>query len=530
MALRFFLLILFFSFLYGSLGLKLYQLQIEKSFYYFEKAQARNQITNGRSINRGQIFFTDRNGNKNQAALNRDFPMIYAEPNKIKNPESVTEILAPVVNWEKQQLLKALDNPTILFRLLVDKASAEQIEKIKNLSLEGVAVGYNRHRLYPLQNLASHLLGFVGINEKFDLPTGLYGVEKFFNQVLAEGKDVQLTVDRVLQVQSEFILNDLIKKYKATGGTIIIQEPATGKILAMASKPDFNPNNYGRSPVRNFLNPAVQFIYEPGSVVKILTMAAGIDSGVVTPTTTFNDSGSVTLNGKTITNWDGKAYGKITMTEVIERSVNTGAVFVEKQIGHKNFYEYLQKFGLGELTKIDLPDETVGNIKFLNSKNAQDIDWATASFGQGIAVTPISLINAFSAIANGGTLMRPYVNAETRPEAIRRVISEETSRQIIKIMESAVEKANVAAIPYYRIAGKTGTAQVPDFQKGGYTDQFIHSYIGLAPASNPKFVILIKLDKPDAILAGLTVVPAFKELTQFILNYYNIPPDKLDQL
>jgi cell division protein FtsI (penicillin-binding protein 3)/stage V sporulation protein D (sporulation-specific penicillin-binding protein) len=236
----------------------------------------------------------------------------------------------------------------------------------------------------------------------------------------------------------------------------------------------------------------------------------------------------VTLNGKTIENWDKKAYGKVTMTNVIERSINTGAVWAEKTIGHDLFYNYLVRFGLGKITGIDFPKEQAGNLTNLEKKQARDIDFATASFGQGLAVTPLELITAFSTIANGGQLMRPYLNAELKPKVLRPVINSETSRQLKEIMVSAVEKAEVAAIPNYRVAGKTGTAQVPDFKKGGYTFEVINTYIGFAPAENPQFIILLKMDKPKgAPLAGLSIVPAFKELAQFVLNYYNIPPDKL---
>jgi cell division protein FtsI (penicillin-binding protein 3)/stage V sporulation protein D (sporulation-specific penicillin-binding protein) len=527
MAFRFLALIAFFGLLYASLGVKLYRLQIEQSFYYVEKAQARNEAALAHVLKRGQIFFTDRNDNRIQVAINRDFPIIYAVPKEIKDPAETASLLAPTIGWEEERLSNALNNPQSLFRLLIDRASEDQVRKIKELSLGGIYTDYTRHRFYPFQNLSSQLLGFVGINEEQAAPTGLYGIEKLHNAALVEGKDIHLTIDRTLQAEAEFILLNLISRFEAEGGTLIIQEPKTGKILAMTSKPDFDPNTYGRWPIKNFLNPAIQYIYEPGSVMKTITMAAGLDSGSFTPETIFVDNGSVTLNGKTIKNWDEKAYGRITITQILERSVNTGAVFAESKIGHKKFLDYLLKFGFSESTNIDLPDETIGNLKPFARKDARDIDFATAAFGQGIAVTPIGLINAFSAIANGGVLMKPYVNAEKEPQVIRRVISGEANHQVIEMMESAVEKAQVAVIPYYRVAGKTGTAQIPDFNKGGYTDQFIHTYVGLAPASDPKFVALIKLDKPNVQLAGMTVVPAFKELVQFILNYYRIPPDKL---
>jgi cell division protein FtsI/penicillin-binding protein 2 len=215
------------------------------------------------------------------------------------------------------------------------------------------------------------------------------------------------------------------------------------------------------------------------------------------------------------------------MTNVIEQSVNTGAVFVEQTIGHKNFYEYLKKFGFGEKLNFDLPDEVAGSLRNLENKNARAIDFATASFGQGTAVTPLQVITAFSALANGGLLMRPFVLRDTEPYVIRRVIGEETAMKVVKMMESAVEKAGVAVIANYRVAGKTGTAFIPDFKRGGYSEELIHTYIGFLPASSPHLTIMLKLDKPKAELAGLTVVPAFRRLAEFALNYLNIPPDKL---
>lgn len=377
-------------------------------------------------------------------------------------------------------------------------------------------------RNYPFQNLASQTIGFVGVNEDNDKPTGLYGLEKFYNDELAANQDLNLTLDLNLQAQAEKILSGLVEKFKASGGTIIIQKPTTGEILAMTNKPDFDPNNYSQAEIGSFLNPAVQGLYEPGSVLKIITMAAGIDSGKLTPETSFYDTGSVIFNGKTIENWDKKAYGQITMTNVIERSINTGAVWAGKTIGPDIFYNYLINFGLGKITEIDLPQEESGNLENLENKDAQDIDFAAASFGQGVAITPLELISAFSAIANNGNLMRPYLNSKLKPKILKQVVSAETSRKLQEMMTSAVEKAEVAAIPNYRVAGKTGTAQVPG--KGGYTLDTIHTFVGFV--SN--VAILIKLDKPQgAPLAGATVVPAFKQLAQFVLNYYNIPPDKL---
>jgi len=263
-------------------------------------------------------------------------------------------------------------------------------------------------------------------------------------------------------------------------------------------------------------------------------MSAGIDSGKITPDTTYTDTGSFTANGRTINNWDLKVYGLQTMTGVIEQSINTGAVFAERTTGHDIFYNYLIKFGFNQPTNITLPGEVRGNINNLKNPNGKDIDFATASYGQGVAVTPIELISAISAIANGGVLMKPIILRDDKPQIVRRVVSSDTANKVVQMMVSAVEKNIIAAIPNYSIAGKTGTAFVPKFGNKGYnTDQVINTYVGFpasanASAGKPAFVILIKLDKPfGAPLAGQSVVPAFRELTQFLLNYYNVAPDKL---
>lgn len=529
MRFRFVLLILFFTVLYGLLGFRLYRIQIVKSNFYIDRARAVSEVAAQLELRRGQIFFTDRYEKPISVSVNRDYPVIYAVPRDIKDLIATSKVAAVILGIDEESLRASFSDSKSLFKLLVERATDNQVKEIRRAKIAGVDTDKKQYRFYSFERLASQLLGFVGLNNKHANPIGLYGVEKIYDDILADGGDVKLTIDRNLQAESERILGKLVEEYKASGGTIIIQEPKTGKILTLANAPDFDPNQYSKSPVRNFLNPAVQYVYEPGSVFKPLTMSAGIESGVLTPETTFTDYGKVILNGKTVQNWDHKAYGKITMTNVIERSVNTGAIYAESLIGNEQFLSYLKKFGFGEKTDIDLPDEARGSLKNLEKKDARAIDFATASFGQGTAVTPIQLISAFSSIANGGLLMRPYINQELGSQVIRRVISETTAREVTKMMESAVEKAKIAAIPGFRIAGKTGTAQVPDFEKGGYTDQYIHSYVGFAPASQPRFVILIKLDRPDAELAGFTVVPVFHELAQFVLSYYNVPPDNLVQ-
>jgi len=531
---------LFFIFLNSLLIINLYKLQIEKGSYYSAQAASQNRLAGFLEPQRGNIYFTDRNDNIIPAAINKAYPLIFAVPKEIETPLLMADALQSIIGLDKSTIFKMLTKSEDEYELLARKASLGQIEKTRELNLKGIYVEEEDLRFYPFKNFASHLLGFVGLSAEDGQPAGKYGLEFFYdgklrgesgrlenNQIIKPiaGDDIYLTIDSNIQTRAEEVLFNLAQKYKAEKGIVIVQEPKTGKILALGVYPYFDPNNYADYSIDNFLNPAIQALYEPGSVMKVITMAAGIDSHKFTPDTTVYDSGSLTLDGRTIKNWDNKAHGKVTMTEVIEQSINIGAAYAGKLIGKDLFYNYLVKFGFGEKTGIGLPGEINGNLSNLKS-SFRDINFANAAFGQGVAVTPIQMINAFSVIANGGVLMKPYLNQAEKPSVVRRVISEEAARQVIQMMMSAVRKATIAQIPKFDIAGKTGTAQIPNLKQGGYLDEFIHNFIGFAPAFDPRFTVLIRIDKPEgAPLAGLTVVPAFRELAEFILNYYNVPPD-----
>lgn len=524
---------------YSFLLFHLYGLQVKSGEIYQAQAESQNAAAFLTVSKRGSIYFTDKEEARVPAAINKDFPQIYAVPKFVTDPAAAAALLGTVLNQSEAELKKILSKNSG-YALLQKKASESLVTRTKDLGVKGVYVQEVSERLYPFGDLASHVLGFVGLNESDNGSSGRYGIEKFYESYLAgnvkmeydgasgeRGEDVFLTIDANIQKEAERILADIVLKHKAESGTVIVEDPQTGEILAMGSFPNFDPNDYSKSEVALFQNPAVEKIYEPGSMFKAITMAAGIDAGKITPETTFNDTGKLVIYDHTIRNWDLKAHGKVTMTNVIELSLNTGAAFAQKKTGDKTFREYLEKFGLGDKTGINLPGEVRGDLRSIGPK-APPVMFATASFGQGIAVTPLHVVNAFSAIANGGELRRPYVDAGMKPQTIRRVISESTAKKVSAMMVSAVDKAEKARIPGYSIAGKTGTAQVPDFKKGGYTEKVIDSYVGYGPTKDPRFVILFKLDEPEGSpLAGTTVVPAFKDLAQFILNYYNVPPDRL---
>ncbi len=563
MKIRIFLTSLFFIGAYFLLISNIYELQITKGTYYTAKAESQNRLSGFLEAVRGNIYFTDRNGNYSPAAINKEYFVIFAVPKEIYNNGQVeidraAEQIASAFSAEggsasggkmdKEKLAAAFSSPTNQYYSIFKKATQEQVNEIRSFGIKGIYVENKNFRYYPLGKNASQVLGFISPSKDDDIFSGKYGTELFFNEKLAgkngqlqgnkvidleNGMDIVLTIDPTIQNRAETALQDLIKKYNATGGSVIVQDPKTGKIIALGNYPNFDPNDYSQYKIKDFLNPVVQSIYEPGSVFKVITMAAGLDSGKLTADTTYVDKGFIKLNGKTIKNWDYEekgAHGKTTMTGVIEGSLNTGAAYAGQLIGKDLFYNYLVKFGFNQTTGIELPGEVTSDIKKIKS-SSKDVDFATASFGQGLAVSPIAMINAFSAIANGGELMKPFIIDDTKPQVVRRVISKEASTEAIKMMVSAVDKAYVARIPGYYVAGKTGTAQIADPVRGGYLpNDYTHTYIGFAPAYNPKFVILIKLDKPEgAPLAGTTVVPAFRELADFLLNYYNVRPDYLEK-
>ncbi len=527
MGFRFIFLTALFGIIFGLLGLNLFRLQIENGGYYFARAEARNQALAQSNLTRGQIFFTDRSGNKITVAMDQPYPVIYAVPQEIADPSSTAAALAPAIGWDPGALAKALDNPKSLFRMLIEKATPTETDAVTALNLSGIYTDEKDYRYYPFGTLAAQVVGFVGLNSSTSQPAGLYGLENQYNAELAAGTDLQTTIDRTLQAQSEEILQNLMTARKAEGGTIIIEDPKTGAILTFANSPTFDPNAYASSSVSTFIDPGTEYFYEPGSVFKAITMAIGIDDDIFTSSTTYTDPGYVVLNGKKITNYDHKAYGPgTTMTGVIMHSINTGAVWAEQQIGSKLFSQGVFNFGFGSPTGIDLPNEIGGRTVNLTNKNAEPVDFATVGFGQGIGVTPIQMVNAYAALANGGLLMRPYVNAALGPEVVRRVISPATAKEVTLMIQIAAENGGVANIPSFHVAGKTGTAQIPDLVHGGYTQNYIHTFVGMVPATDPRLVILLKLDNPDVgDLAALTVVPAFRQLASFAMNYLNVTPD-----
>ncbi len=432
----------------------------------------------------------------------------------------------------------------------------------------GLGYEMEPYRYYPEKNLGSQFLGFVNMERK-----GNYGLEEFYNKKLAgqdgqiksersgianmlissnsdydepkNGQDFILTIDRNVEFFACSKLKDYQAKFKFSSGTVIIVDPKTGAIIAMCSWPDFDPNQYAKiDNPKIFSNPAVNDQYEPGSVFKTITMAAALDQGKVSPETTYVDKGQRMIEGwpKPLSNSDFETFGGhgvTTMTTVLEKSLNTGAIFAMEQIGPVIFADYVKKFGFGKTAGIELPGEVSGDINSLLQKKIKPISGATASFGQGIAVTPLQMLMSYAALANRGNLMRPYIvkqiisedgtSEEFKPKMVRQVVSEKTATTILAMLTEVVEKGHSkqAAVKGYYVGGKTGTAQIPA-PGGGYIegDTYIHTFVGMAPIDNPAFVMLVKLDRPQVRFAESSAAPLFGEIADFLLKYYKIPTNR----
>lgn len=547
---------------------RLAYLQIFHYSEYESLANKQHQQTEELFPDRGQIFIQEGWNNQLVAiASNRRYYLVYAQPNLVTESTSTAEALATALQMPQEEIVTRLTKPNSVYQPIKHKVTEETKNQLSNLKLAGINFQEESWRFYPENSLASHVLGFVAFNQGDDIPKGQYGLEGYWNKELSgekgyftferdvsgrlipiartaladkkNGSDLVLTLERSVQFTACNALQEAIKKHGADGGSLIIMDPFTGEIWAMCSFPDFDPNNYNQVKDINTFNDEIVFDpYEPGSVFKPLTMAMGIDLGKVTPDTTFTDTGQFKAGGFTIRNSDKKANGVQTMTQVLEKSLNTGAIFVAQKVGVDNFKQYLKNFGFFNKTNLPVAGERLGNLTSLNNRG--DIFLATASFGQGITVTPIQLITAYAALANGGKLIKPLLvkaikkpdntTEEFKSQFIRQVISPQTAYSVAAMLASVVVKGHSkgAAIPGYYVAGKTGTAQVYNPATKDYDDSNTsHTFLGFTPVNKPKFVMLIKMDNPkDVQFAEGSVVPIFAKVGQFLLNYLQVPPEK----
>lgn len=508
-------------------------------------------------------------------ASNKPVFLMFGQPKIIKDKEETAKKLAEVLIKNKHSdkagikteifalkggLLTKLSQD--LYWVVLDKSVDLQVKKeIEELDILGIGFENRTMRFYPEGSSSAHLLGFVG-SDSLGRQTGYFGVEGFYSRELQgmkglvteekdayglpilagrfykkdpiSGHDLILNIDRTVQYIVEKKLKAGVEKYGAKSGSVIAMDPKTGAVLAMASFPNYDPNKFEEFPKDYYKNPLVGDTYEPGSTFKVLVMAAAVNEDLLQPETECDIcSGPVQIGNYLVRTWNNKYYPETKMTDVIVHSDNTGMVFVGRKLGISKMYKYLQDFGFGDLTQIDLQDESSQEIR--PEEEWREIDLATASFGQGIAVTAVSVVRAVGAIANGGYLMKPQVVKAVRsgdkvvnisPQVVRQPISQETAKTVTEMMVQAVEKGEAKAfLPKgFRIAGKTGTAQIP--VAGHYDpEKTIASFVGFAPADDPKFVMLVQYREPSSSIFGSeTAAPTFFEITKELFTYFNLAP------
>ena len=553
---------------------RLFYLMVLNHTFYRDLANGSHELYAQLFPRRGSVFIQNTKTHENfPIAMNQDVFLLFADTRKITSDEEVDEIievLSEMFEYEeekKQELFVALNKRDDPYEPIEQTITEDQKIEIEEKELPGLNFTRKQKRFYPEQELAAQVVGFVGQKEDGS-PVGRYGVEGYWNDVLAgnqgflagirtrrgslitsaqtqseqaqDGSDIYLTIDRTLQFQACEALKKGLDEYQAQSATLIMLRPQTGEILAMCNVPEFNPNQYNEvADIRIYNNNAIFTPYEPGSIFKPLVMAAAINEELVSPNSVFHDTGEkADLCQKPIKNANGRIYGDQSMTGVLENSINTGMVYVAEQLGKKRLVDYIENFGLGIQTGIRLQKEVSGTIDSLAITKGNEVSCyeATASFGQGITATPLQMVNAFAAIANGGKLMQPYVvdkvvnesgkTEKTEPKVVEQVLSSRaaslTSGMLVSVVDSG--HAGKAAVEGYYVAGKTGTAQIAE--RGVYTKDTNHSFVGFAPIDNPEFVLIIKYEKPQRAFSSETAATTFGEIAKFTLQYFGVAPSR----
>lgn len=543
---------------------KLFLVQVIQRNFYSESADHQYATPSGDIFERGTIFFQSKDGQLISAATQTAGYKIAIDPSKITDAENVYQELSKITALNHDDFTTRANKKGDPYEEVENHLTKEQADAISALKISGLSVYKEKWRFYPGEALASNALGLVGYKDA-ELG-GRYGLERQYDKELSRSKnspyvnffaevfsninktffkneagegDVVTTIEPSVQGFLEKKLAEVKDKYQVDSAGGIIMNPIDGSVYAMATEPNFNPNNF--SDVKNssvFSNPLVENVLEFGSVVKPLIMAAALDKGVVTPATTYTDNGSVVVEKKEIFNFDKKARGpNTTMQDVLNQSLNTGMVFVEEKLGRENLRNYLLSYGVKDKTGIDLPNETSGLVSGI-LKSPREIEYANAAFGQGVAFTPVELIRALASLSNGGELVVPHLVKEIKYNngisktltypIVRAKISKETSNKITNMMVTVMDKGLKVGLDNFSIAVKTGTAQVADNVNGGYyADKHTHSFVGFFPAYDPKFIVLLYAVNPKGVLyAATTWTNPFLDIAKFLLNYYEVPPDR----
>jgi len=547
--------------------LRLYFVQIVHGQEYARSAMGQYVEPSPDTQSRGNIYFTTKDGALVAAAVMQSGWRIAITPKDITDPASAYAKLNAITPIDQERFITSAskkDDPYEEVAFRVDDAAAT---KIRALKIPGVLLVRDQWRAYPGGDLAAQAVGFVGY--KGDTKVGVYGLEREWNDTLTETTsglyvnpfaeiftnvtamvssdpaahqgDIVTSIEPNVQAQLEKTLDTVMRDYtpRLAGG--IVMDPHTGEIVAIANRPAFDPNTYNTvSDPSVYADPLVEGRYELGSIMKPLTMATGIDTGAVTPATKYDDTGCLERSGKTICNYDHKARGVVPMQEVLNQSLNVGATFVADQTGHVQFTKYMKALGFGEKTGVDLPNEVAGDLSPLGDGKGPDVNYAAASFGQGVSISPIEMIRALATLANGGKLPNPHVVTGIRYESgITRTIDATSGPQVYKpqtvdtvtnmlttVYDDALLKGALKQ-EHHTIAAKTGTAQIAIPGGGYYTDRYLHSFFGYFPAHDPKFIVFLFAVEPHGQeFASATLARPFLDVAQYLINYYDIPPDR----
>jgi cell division protein FtsI/penicillin-binding protein 2 len=542
----------FFCLSFAAVGARLFVLQIIEAPAYAKLAADQRERVITFPARRGTIF--DRAGDP--LAISVDLQTIFADPSLVDDIPTEAAKLAPVLGMDMQGAVRALSGtiPGDRFEYIERQVGPKLADKVKALHLAGVYMEPESRRYYPAGHLASHVLGFVDIDGK-----GLEGVEAQYESILQgepgrrvfqqdpqgnefpgatyerpkPGRSLFLTLDKQLQYFTELTLSQAVGQYHADAGTAIVMKPGTGEILALANVPTFDPNHAGDADSDARRNRALTDVYEPGSAFKVVTVSGALQDHVVRPETKFQVPDTFAYSDRVFHDAESHAPEELTVAQIIQQSSNVGTIQIGLRLGADRIDHYVHRFGFGARTGLDFPGESSGIVIPRRDWTGSTI--ATIPIGQGIAVTPMQMAAAYSAIANRGQWVEPkllYASMgsngkveESAPAAHRRVVSPKTAREVTKILEGVTEHGTgiEAQIPGYMVAGKTGTAQKA-LPGGGYGDDYVASFGGYAPATNPAVVVMVVLDDPSPIWGGSTAAPTFKTIMEFALRHLGVPP------
>ncbi|MFA5737133.1 MAG: penicillin-binding protein 2 [Candidatus Paceibacterota bacterium] len=546
--------------------IRLFFIQVVKADFYCAEAEKQHFSSGSVDIyDRGTIFFTDKNGKKISAATLETSYLLVMNPTLVKLAEEVWEKISSLVDLDKEKFLNSANKKKDVYEELASGLTKETVDKILKLRLKGIYLVKQKKRFYPAGSSAAHLIGLMGY--KGDEYAGRYGLESFYDSTLSREKDLSFAnffvetfatlsktasvgekasiqgdiVTTIEPVVQKFLESQLAEARERFQGDLIagmVMDPQTGEVIAMSAWPTFDPGAK-ITDLSVLPNPFVGHIYEMGSTIKPIAIAAALDAGVITSDSTYNDTGCALISGERICNYDNRARGITPIQEILNQSLNLGMAFVARQLGQDKFRAYYEAFGFGEKTYIDLPGETTGKIK--NIYEPYEINYATAAFGQGISFTPIATVRALSVLGNGGKLVKPHVVKEInyknkltrtiKPKVVRQVIKKEVSEEISRMLVQVVDKKLAGGkikLEHYSVAAKTGTAQMVDPVAGKYySDRYLHTFFGYFPAFNPRFIIFMFIKNPKGVLySSETLTEPFSNLTKFLLNYYQVPPDR----